>query len=283
LILLKKSTTAQALGSIKDIRRLYKPVQPVVKQWGEHVTYREFLPAPGLQDVIYCYWELKTTKTLDEPFSYCVVADGCIDIFFELKKPEDSFVMGFCKKYTEFPLDASFHYVGLRFLPSMFPQLFKINASALSNRYEALKVIAPETANFIQNNFHERSSAEEIKTQFDTYFLRHLTSITCDNDPRFYEALFIILDSFGAMDVEKDLNTGISARQLRRLFEFYVGTSPKTFSKVVRFQSILQTGYSSQSLKQSKAFFDAGYYDQAHFIKEFKAFYGITPGKVFGR
>lgn len=271
------------MESIKNIRKLYKPVQPVVKQHGEYVTYREFLPDPGLQDVIYCYWELKTEKTLNAPFSYCVVADGCIDIFFELKNPEESYVMGFCKKYTEFPLGNNFHYVGLRFLPSMFPQLFKINASTLSNRYEALNLIAPETADFIKHHFHERSSAQEIKLNFDNYFLRHLTSVTFDKDLRFYEALSIILDNVGTIDVEKDLDTGISARQLRRLFEFYVGTSPKTFSKVVRFQKILQVEYVSQNQKQSNLFFDAGYYDQAHFIKEFKAFYGITPGKVFGR
>lgn len=265
--------------SIKYIRALYKPVQPVVKQHGAHVTYREFLPDSGLQDLIYCYWELKTTKTLDEPFRYCVVADGCIDIFFELKKPEESYVMGFCKKYTEFPLDTRFHYVGVRFLPSMFPQLFRLNASTLSNRYEALKAIAPETANFIKHTFHERSSAEEIMLNFDGYFLSHLATVTFDNDPRFYEALSMILNSFGTVDVEKYLNTGISARQLRRLFEFYVGTSPKTFSKVIRFQKVLQ----AENRSQSQVFFDAGYYDQAHFIKDFKAFYGITPGKVFGR
>lgn len=268
---------------VKDIRRLYRPVQPVVKQHGEHVTYREFLPDPGLQEVVYCYWELKTTKTLDAPFSYCVVADGCIDIFFELKKPEDSFVMGFCKKYTEFLLDASFHYIGIRFFLSMFPQLFKVDASALSNRYESLTAVAPEVAEFIRNTFHKQSHAADINANLDDYFLRHLKGITFDDDPRFYEALSIILDSFGTMDVEKDLDTGISSRQLRRLFEFYVGTSPKTFSKVVRFQGILQAGISSESLKQNAMFVDAGYYDQAHFIKEFKAFYGITPGKVFGR
>lgn len=38
---------------------------------------------------------------------------------------------------------------------------------------------------------------------------------------------------------------------------------------------------SMQSLKQNRLFFDAGYYDQSHFIKDFKDFYGITLGKAF--
>jgi len=31
--------------------------------------------------------------------------------------------MGFCKKYTEFSIGHEFNYVGIRFLPTMFPQL----------------------------------------------------------------------------------------------------------------------------------------------------------------
>lgn len=85
------------------------------------------------------------------------------------------------------------------------------------------------------------------------------------------------------VDIENDLNTGISSRQLRRLFDFYIGDTAKTFSKVVRFQNILRANPSSQSLRQNKLFFDVGYYDQAHFIKEFKNFYGVTPSKAFGR
>lgn len=268
---------------VNDIRRLYKPVQPVVKQRGEYVTYHEVLPDPGLQDFIYCYWQLKTTKALDEPFSYCVVADGCIDIFFELQNPGESYVMGFCKKYTEFPLGCHFNYVGVRFLPSMFPMLFQIKASGLSNRYELLSLVAPETADFIKSHLHEEQHVEEIKSSFDAYFLRCLSHTQFDYDPRFYRALSVILGKCGMVDLEKDLNTGISERQLRRLFDFYIGTSPKTFSQVVRFQSILQAEPSARWMKQDKLFFDAGYYDQAHFIKEFKTFYGITPGQAFER
>ena len=96
-----------------------------------------------------------------------------------------------------------------------------------------------------------------------------------------YQAINLILKNFGVVDVEKDLNTGISSRQLRRLFTFYIGDTAKTFSKVVRFQNILRAKPSLQSLKQNKLFFDTGYYDQAHFIKDFKNFYGVTPNRAF--
>ena len=265
------------------VRQLYMPIQPTVKQTADHVTYYEFLPDPLLQHFIYCYWELKTTQVLQEPFNYRVVADGCIDIFFELNEPGENFVMGFCKKYTEFPLDNSFHYVGVRFLPTMFPQLFKVNAAEISNRFEHLSAVAPKVSGFIADTFRQGQTPAQVKTLFDRYFIAHLSNITLDADNRLYEALSIILKNFGVLNVETDLDTGISPRQLRRLFECYIGDNAKTFCKVVRFQNILRARPSAQSLRKNKLFFDAGYYDQAHFIKEFRNFYGVTPAKAFGR
>lgn len=271
------------MSIIKDLRKHYKPIQPTVKPTATQVSYEEILPDAKLQNVIYCYWQLKTHSPLSEPFIYRVVADGCIDIFFELSRPQENFVMGFCKKYTEFPLENSFHYIGVRFLPTMFPQLFKINASELSNRFEFLHNVVPTTAAFIGDNLHTGLTFMDIKSIFDNYFYTLLTHTTLDEDNRLYNAIEIIMSRYGVVDIEEDLNTGISQRQLRRLFEYYIGDSAKTFAKVVRFQNILRAKPSSQSLKQNKLFYDAGYYDQAHFIKEFKNFYGVTPSKAFGR
>ena len=88
-----------------EIRQLYSPVQPTVNQSAAHVNYSEFLPHTRLHTFIYCYWQLKTIQPLTTPFVYRVVADGCIDVFFEISIPNESFVMGFCRKFTEFPLD----------------------------------------------------------------------------------------------------------------------------------------------------------------------------------
>jgi len=258
-------------------------VQPTVKQTARDVTYRELLPAPALQPYIYCYWQLQTHAPLETPFVYSVVADGCIDIYFELSQPDQNFVMGFCKTYTEFPLGQVFHYVGVRFLPTMFPQLFGVDASVLSNRYEQLHTVAPHTARYIETHFHSGLTSQEITSLFDAYFIQLLGGIRFNDDPRLYRAIALILQNSGVLDVQKDLDTGISPRQLRRLFGFYIGDTAKTFSKVVRFQNILRAKPSQQSLRQNKLFFDAGYYDQAHFTKEFKNFYGVTPAKAFGR
>lgn len=272
-----------ALSISPNIRNLYTPLQPTVKQSAEHVTYSEWLPDERLQPFIWCYWQLKTSQPLTEAFTYRVVADGCIDIYFELDNPAESYVMGFCKKFTEFELDNTFNYAGVRFLPTMFPQLFKVNAKELSNRFEQLVNVIPPTAAFISNQLSGSVTMQQVKQVLDDYFLKTVEQTSFDNDGRLYEAVDIILSKCGVVDIENDLDTGISPRQLRRLFEFYIGDTAKTFSKVVRFQNILRAKPSAQSLRKNKLFFDAGYYDQAHFIKEFKNFYGVTPTRAFGR
>lgn len=267
-----------------NLRQLYTPIQPTVRQTAEQqVSYREFLPCAELQPFVYCYWRLHTAQPLAEPFYYRVVADGCIDVFFELRSTHENFVMGFCKKYTEFPLANDFDYVGIRFLPTVFPQIFKVNAADISDRFEALDAVAPELAQFIAENFHSELSEQKICGFFDAYLTQRIARADLDFDGRLYEALEVILQKQGMLNVETDLKTGFSPRQLRRVFEFYIGDTAKTFSKVVRFQHILRAKPSVQSLRQNKLFFDAGYYDQAHFIKEFKNFYGVTPSKAFGR
>ncbi|WP_177734142.1 AraC family transcriptional regulator [Flavobacterium inviolabile] len=265
------------LSGILTIKDLYQPIQPTITDTAEQVRYREFLPDSRLQHYIHCYWQLQTTAELTAPFHYRVVADGCIDIYFELQNPEESYVIRFSKTYTEFPLDNTFNYIGVRFYPAMFPLLFSINAAELANRYELLALVLPDNATFLAQHFNEKLDLQAIKTLLDHYYLKHISTAAFQPDNRFFKAMTLILENSGTLAVEKDLDTGISSRQLRRLFEFYIGDSAKTFSKVVRFQSILKE---KPSLRENPLFFDAGYYDQAHFIKEFKNMYGATPGNV---
>ncbi len=271
------------MSKLKNIRELFQPIQPSVRKVGGNVSYTEFPPSTNLQPYIYCYWQLKTTKKLDEHFSYKVVSDGCIDILFEINNPKENFVAGFCRKYTEYVLLPEFNYVGIRFLPTIFPQFFHVSAEELSNKFQILGNFAPQTSKFIAEHFYVEMNVNEIKQKLDNHFTSLLNKITFDLDNRLYNAIDIILKNYGVLNVQKDIDVGLSNRQLRRLFQFYIGDSPKTFSKVVQFQNILKAKPSKQSLKQNKLFYDVGYYDQSHFIKDFKNFYGVTPNKAFDR
>lgn len=266
---------------LPDIRNLFQPLQPATRGAEGQVLYREQLPAPGLQTWIHCYWELKTIAPLTSAFNYRVVADGCIDIFFETAAPEQPYIMGFSSSYTEFPLPTVFHYIGVRFLPGAFPLLYGIKAATLTNRFETLESVVPALSRSIAILNPATTGLEQASSLFDTLFLRALNDPARQPDSRFYEAVDLILRTQGTVPLNNDLGIGISPRQLRRLFDEYIGDSPKTFSKIVRFQHILQAKPSTENLRKNKLFFTAGYYDQAHFIKEFKTLFGNTPAAAF--
>ena len=152
-----------------QIRGLFNPIQPTVKISANQVAYMEYLPDYRLQPFIYCYWQLKTCQPLAEPFTYRVVTDSCIDVIFDLNNPKENYVMGFFKKYSEFPLSTSFSYIGIRFLPTMFPQFFKINALELSHQIEHLKSVVPHLSDFISTRFDESQSSDVIRSLLDNY------------------------------------------------------------------------------------------------------------------
>ena len=262
-----------------EIRQYFKPIQPSVGASDAQITYQEFTPAPPLQNFIHCYWELSTKKPLHAPFDYRVVSDGCIDVFFNLKNPKESFVMGFCNRYTAFSIGKAFAYGGIRFYPSVFSALFGIAANTLTNSDQSLEKVLPALAAFIstniKDNFH--TAIPKINLFFDSLIQKKAIQI----DDRFYSAFIEILKKRGNLEIEKELNFGLSPRQLRRFFNYYIGTSPKSFCQVVRFQYILNATLSAKGPIDDKIFFDVGFFDQAHFIKNFTRFYGITPSKAF--
>jgi len=74
---------------------------------------------------------------------------------------------------------------------------------------------------------------------------------------------------------------GITSRYLQKIFVQYTGLSPKLYSKINRFQkSLVLIGRSDLSL--TSIAYQSGYFDQSHFIREFKSFTGITPSGFDG-
>lgn len=72
---------------------------------------------------------------------------------------------------------------------------------------------------------------------------------------------------------------GFSERYIQKLFSNWVGITPQKYFAVRRFNKSLELVRSSGESLTSIAF-ECGYYDQAHFIKEFKSYTGLTPGEV---
>ena len=132
------------MNELKFIREYYKPIQPAVSVKDYGINYQETQPNKEIENFVYCFWQLKTQTKLAQDYVYRVVSDGCVDIFFNHKRPAENFVMGFCRKFVQFPIGKEFDYIGIRFLPSAFPHLFGVDAKTLSNQSHELNKILPD-------------------------------------------------------------------------------------------------------------------------------------------
>jgi len=70
---------------------------------------------------------------------------------------------------------------------------------------------------------------------------------------------------------------GFSPRRFIQLFRNEVGLTPKVYRRIHRFQQLLQRVHGAQRIDWAHVAVECGYYDQAHFISDFRAFSGLNP------
>lgn len=70
---------------------------------------------------------------------------------------------------------------------------------------------------------------------------------------------------------------GLSPKRFIERFKTAVGVSPKHYCRILRFQSALALAEQGHRVEWTRIAVDCGYFDQAHFIHDFRSFAGITP------
>jgi len=71
---------------------------------------------------------------------------------------------------------------------------------------------------------------------------------------------------------------GVSERRLSQVFREEVGLKPKMWWRIQRFQAATRDLYAGADLRWAELALQCGYYDQSHFINDFRSFSGINPG-----
>jgi AraC-like DNA-binding protein len=97
-----------------------------------------------------------------------------------------------------------------------------------------------------------------------------------ETDKLIVEAIKLIYQTNGTIRI-KELNEKlfISQRPFEKRFRKVVGTTPKKFALIVRFNTVLDNLNNKKSLTEIS--YENNFFDQAHFIKDFKQFTGDTP------
>jgi len=130
----------------------------------------------------------------------------------------------------------------------------------------------------LEEQLIEAPSNPERIARLEKFFIGRMSRT--EPDKLVLAALALIHQTRGNIRI-RDLAVQLHTSQspLEKRFRAAVGASPKKFASIVRLKNVLRQYSATNSLTELG--YEAGFYDQAHFIKEFKALTGDTPEDFF--
>jgi AraC-like DNA-binding protein len=168
--------------------------------------------------------------------------------------------------------------VGARLRPAGARALLSVPQHELTDRIVSLQTVQPRLARALRDDVASRQEPDGLVAALERAIGRHL--VPADRPSPATLAVSLALARRGLVRV-RDLAAagGVGARQLERLFLDRVGIPPKLFLRIVRFQEVLAALRDRRASPDwARLAVEHGFYDQAHFIHDFRAFTGATPG-----
>lgn len=259
------------------------------------MDYQTFQPHADLAPFVKCYWTLEVPAS-GETQRQRIIPDGCIEMAFILGDD--------IKRYTsgdEFILQPRAMVLGqtlepfyieptgyvktfaIRFYPYGFANFVAVPIARLANTETPLEILFGEgPARELQHQIVNASSTS-IRIEVVERFLMEKLAARNVVDRIVKETVDALSATKGGKSIAEILkNDPAKRRQLERKFTRQIGISPKQLGKVVRLQAALKMLYSGKADTLTRVAYESEYYDQAHFIKDFKEFTGTNPGDFAG-
>lgn len=255
---------------------MYYPLQiPYIlnRDFVEAVRYQEEVE-PQLMDFIICFWEMQPKDNDPREIENVIVADGCIDLVTDFDGQSIGFV-GMSKTNFHFRQNSSCRYFGVRMKPGAFYALTGISADKAMDRFIPIQAIHGD---FNIERFF-KLSFDKAKEVIKNFFVNLIDGQKANEFVLFFDDLIDNIPET-AVQIYKRLN--LSPKQCQRLFYKHFGLSPQTVLCILRFQKCLDVLASGEA-RPGDVFSIVNYYDQAHFIKDFKRHIGITPVEFVNR
>lgn len=167
------------------------------------------------------------------------------------------------------------HFISVVLTPIALKALFKLPVNTLNNGFiegKELILNIPEIEDTLQSNLHFYSKARWLENNL----LKDIDTDVVIPYSRLVSKLTNSTSLYSSKEIEQML--GYSKTQTYRVFNEWFGLSTSQFQKILKFQNSLNQMHTADSSLTQVAL-DSGYYDQAHFIRNFKEFTGLTPRK----
>jgi len=259
------------------------------------MKYETFQPHQDLASLINCYWTLEVPAT-DDPQRQRIIPDGTIEMAFilgdDIKRytNDDDFIlqpraMVLGQTIDPFYIEPT-GYVNtfaIRFYPYGFANFVSVPIKTLANKETPIELLFGEkTATKLEEDIIQATDTEQRIKLIESFLLKKLgEQTTVDNIVK--STIDALLETKGNTSISAILKEdGSKRRQLERKFVKQIGISPKQLSKVIRLQSALKLLLNKEGENLTNIAYESEYYDQAHFIKDFKEFTGVSPSAFLG-
>ncbi|QEC53518.1 AraC family transcriptional regulator [Anseongella ginsenosidimutans] len=251
------------------------------------MKYQTYIPCDGLKPFVNAFAISET----EAESSYKVLPDTGVVIGFQYRGR-----LSYTEDETEIPLSAS-GITGIRDRYRIFKNsrnigtvlvFFKAGGAASFFKQPINELFRESVSldNFIRRSdlliLEERICGaiidEERIAIIEQFLLSRMKQDAAD--PLVASAISLLCQTKGILrigELSKQLHTSQSV--LEKRFRQIAGASPKKFASIVRFKHTLINYKATSSLTELS--YESGFYDQAHFIKEFKQFTGETPEAFF--
>jgi AraC-like DNA-binding protein len=254
--------------------------------------YKEFIPHPSLQQLVKCFWVFENSYG-DNHYER-MIPDGFLDLVYhygqrprlvingrEVNKPS-SFLGGHLVNAALLHFSGELKMFSIKFYPWASAALYKMPAYELNNiRIPVTEILGGwvrEYDGLMQQELN-KSNYRFVIQQLETLLPKKLNGIS--NQQQVMKFCFEkIAASHGAVTVDavsKEL--GCSSRFIQKIFRNHKGKSFQHHCRLSRLHYALHYSKLYDKLKYTELAYEAGYYDQSHFIKDFTSLTGLPPKK----
>ncbi|MFN4248392.1 MAG: DUF6597 domain-containing transcriptional factor [Flavipsychrobacter sp.] len=203
---------------------------------------------------------------------------GSMEGWQHLSKENKVTLIGMCDQpsVVDVEHDAPSGTIGIEFMPLGAYRFFGLNHKDIRNTIYNFEDIFGKVAAELEERIADSNDVLGKVRLLQQFLIQQLNR--SDEDAIIDYCLNRVHNTNGAIPVKQlEKETGYSSRWLNMKFEQRVGISPKQLSAISRFQYCYNAIVSSSATSLQQLDFYNLYFDQAHFIKEFKRFAGVSP------
>ena len=257
------------------------------------MRYTTFPPPASLAPYVRFFWVLESKVAPGETYLHQSMADGCAEMIFHYRGRFDEFlsdnrtqksftsgIHGQAQHCSRFVIDRSFGIFGVYLYPFAIPVLFGFPSTEMSNQMADLDTLFGQEGKDLEEQVMLATSDEEricLLSRFLEKRLKKRQEVSAGLIPAIHE----IIRTRGMLPVKEMAQKHfLSVRQFERKFKETAGFSPKLYSRIIRFQSAVSE-YPVRQKSLTEIALNCGYYDQSHFIHDFKKFSGHHPKAFF--